>query len=469
MTFNSLQYFVLLIVVFLVYRQLRQRGQNTLLLIASYVFYGAWDWRFLSLLWISTGVDFLVGRAMGKAEDDRHRRRLLLISLATNLGILATFKYLGFFIDSFVGLMDQVGLDATGPAINIVLPVGISFYTFQTLSYTIDIYRRRMEATDDLLAFAVYVAFFPQLIAGPIERAQHLLPQFLIRRDNVHGTQLLSGVHLIVLGLVKKVAIADAVAPFVNTAFDDAAGMGGIDLFVAVIAFGLQIYGDFSGYSDIARGSARVLGIDLMRNFEQPYLSTSITEFWRRWHISLSTWLRDYLYIPLGGNRGSRFDTARNLMVTMLLGGLWHGAAWTFVIWGALHGGYLLTERLLRVKASDDSGLPTWRTLPAMAFTWFLVHLAWVFFRSDGLGEAFDVLVGMATFRSGSVNTTAISIVVPALLVTLVIDVTQRVTGSHSGLSHWRPIPRGIAYGLGILALLVFSGQAPVPFIYFQF
>ena len=469
MTFNSIQYFVLLTVVFLLYRRLRLKGQNTLLLLASYVFYGAWDWRFLSLLWISTIVDFFVGRAMDRSEDDVVRRRLLGVSLATNLGILASFKYFGFFVDSFVDLMGLIGWSVTGPAIDIILPVGISFYTFQTLSYTFDIYRRRMSATDDLLVFGVYVAFFPQLVAGPIERAQHLLPQFLVRRENVATEQLVSGVHLIVLGLVKKVAIADAVAPFVNSAFADTADASGVNLAVAVVAFGIQIYGDFSGYSDIARGSARLLGIDLMRNFEQPYLSTTITEFWRRWHISLSTWLRDYLYIPLGGNRGTRFETARNLMITMLLGGLWHGAAWTFVVWGGLHGSYLLVERLIGIKASPRVGLPHPSRLPAMAVTWILVHLAWVFFRADGLTEAFDILVGIATLRGGAIDRTAISIVIPALAVTLVIDITQRVTGSHSGLSQWQPLARGVAYGLGIVALIVFSGQAPVPFIYFQF
>jgi alginate O-acetyltransferase complex protein AlgI len=235
------------------------------------------------------------------------------------------------------------------------------------------------------------------------------------------------------------------------------------------VGFGIQIYGDFSGYSDIARGSARLLGVELMRNFEQPYLSTSITEFWRRWHISLSTWLRDYLYIPLGGNRGTAGRTSRNLMVTMLLGGLWHGAAWTFVVWGGLHGLYLLVHRRVGRGAVERSGLPRWREVPAVAVTWLVVHVAWVFFRADGFGQAVDVLSGIVTWRAGAVDRTALVMVPVALAATLFIDVAQRVDGRHSAIAHWRPVARGVAYGVGAAAFLVFAGQAPVPFIYFQF
>ncbi len=304
MAFNSVQYLIFLALVVALYPLLRRRGQNVLLLLASYFFYGAWDWRFLSLLWISTATDFYVGRAMGHHDNDRTRRRLLLVSIVVNLGMLGVFKYYDFFTNSAAALMEAVGLGADWPTLHVLLPVGISFYTFQTMSYTIDVYRRRIEPTRDPLAFAVFVAFFPQLVAGPIERARHLLPQFGVRRRVARGNDLATALHLIGLGLFKKVVIADAVAPHVDKAFAGADSAGWITLVVGVVGFALQIYGDFSGYSHIARGSARLLGIDLMVNFNQPYLSRNITHFWRTWHISLSTWLRDYLYIPLGGNRG---------------------------------------------------------------------------------------------------------------------------------------------------------------------
>ena len=469
LSFNRVQYVILLVAVVVVHRRLGVRGQNWLVLVASYVFYGAWDWRFLSLLAVSTLVDFSVARGIRASDDARRRLLLLRVSLATNLGILGMFKYFGFFAESFEALAGRLGMGVSWPTLAIVLPVGISFYTFQTLSYTIDVYRGKVAATDDLLAFAVYVAFFPQLVAGPIERAGRLLPQFMARRPPAPSDRVWSGVHLIALGLVKKVAIADAVAPLVDAAFSEAGSASGFTLALGVVGFGIQIYGDFSGYSDIARGSARLLGVELMRNFEQPYLSTSITEFWRRWHISLSTWLRDYLYIPLGGNRGTAGRTSRNLMVTMLLGGLWHGAAWTFVVWGGLHGLYLLVHRRVGRGPVERSGLPRWGEVPAVAVTWLVVHVAWVFFRADGFGQAVDVLSGIVTWRAGAVDRTALVMVPVALAATLFIDVAQRVDGRHSAIAHWRPVARGVAYGVGAAAFLVFAGQAPVPFIYFQF
>ena len=293
LSLDSVDYVVVLGVTVLLHRRLGLRGQNVLLLIASYLFYGLWDWRFPSLLALSTLVSFTVARRMPAAHSG-WRRALLQMSLVTNLGILALFKYFGFFVESFSELLAQFGYEASRTTLTIVLPVGISFYTLQALSYTIDVYRRELEPTDDLLAFAVYVAFFPQLVAGPIERAGRLLPQFTTTRRLASRERIGSGLHLIGLGLVKKVALADGVAPFVASAFEEPSSTGCITLMLAVVGFGVQIYGDFSGYSDLARGSARLFGVELMHNFEQPYLSRSITEFWRRWHISLSTWLRDY-------------------------------------------------------------------------------------------------------------------------------------------------------------------------------
>jgi D-alanyl-lipoteichoic acid acyltransferase DltB (MBOAT superfamily) len=470
MAFNSVQYALFLILVVVVYRTLRRRGQNVLLLVASYVFYAAWDWRFLSLLLISTATDFLVGRAMGRSTDDFRRRRLLAISMTVNLGLLAGFKYFNFFVESAAGLLNAAGLEADWVTLTVILPVGISFYTFQTMSYTIDVYRRKVEPTQDLLGFAVFVAFFPQLVAGPIERARRLLPQFAVRRSVARGDHLWSALHLIGLGLFKKVVIADAVAPHVNSAFAAAGSAGWLTLLVGLVGFSLQIYGDFSGYSNIARGSARLLGIELMVNFNQPYLARNISHFWRCWHISFSTWLRDYLYIPLGGNRGSEVTVYRNLMITMLLGGLWHGAAWTFVVWGALHGLLLALHRRFRSRtAGSELDPPTLRTLPSVLVTFTGVTLTWIFFRAATFGEAWDYLGGLMTLRPGAVSASAVWTVVPALLVTIVIDLAQRRAGMHEAIGRWPAVARGLAYGAGVTTFIVFSGNAPVPFLYFQF
>lgn len=469
MAFNSVQYLVFLAAVVGLYGLLPKRGQNVLLLVASYVFYGAWDWRFLSLLWISTATDFLVGRAMGHTEEERRRRRLLLISMVVNLGMLAAFKYFNFFADSAAALLHSAGIAVDWPTLNVVLPVGISFYTFQTMSYTIDVFRRRIAPTHDPLSFAVFVAFFPQLVAGPIERARRLLPQFDVRRRVARGEDLASALHLIGLGLFRKVVIADTVAPFVNQAFADAATAGWVTLLLGVLGFAIQIYGDFSGYSNIARGSARLLGIDLMVNFDQPYLSRNITEFWRTWHISLSTWLRDYLYIPLGGNRGSKAATYRNLMLTMLLGGLWHGAAWTFVAWGGIHGLYLAIHRRFRSRHPGELGVPRLREVPMVLVTFAGVVVTWVFFRAETFTDAWHYLGGLVTLRAGPVDRTAVWIVVPALVVMVVIDVAQRRMARHEALMAWPRVARGLAYGAAAIAFVVFSGEAPVPFLYFQF
>ena len=470
MTFNSFEYAVLLTVVLALYWCMGRRGQNGLLLAASYLFYGWWDWRFLPLIWASTAVDFLVARAMGREDRETRRRVLLATSIAVNLGVLAFFKYFGFFVDSAVGILTRLGFETAGPTLQIILPIGISFYTFQTMSYTFDVYRRRLEPSSDPLSFAVYVAFFPQLVAGPIERARRLLPQFENVREPIDRSRLSSGLTLIFIGLVKKVAIADALAPLVEDVFSRSASAGWMELTAGALAFAIQIYGDFSGYSSIARGSARLLGIDLMRNFEQPYLSRNITDFWRTWHISLSTWLRDYLYVPLGGNRGRTVTTIRNVMITMLLGGLWHGAAWTFVVWGGLHGAYLAVHRVVRpVRTRSATDMIRPRDVPAVLSTFALVTLTWILFRAATFGDAIDYLTGLFSFRSGPLPIDALALLLPAIAAILVLDLAQRASGNHAVILSW-PYPlRGLAYGLGAVALIVFSGQAAVPFLYFQF
>ena len=357
MIFNSFQFAIFFVLVLGAYWQLRWKGQNRLLLVMSYVFYGWWDWRFLGLLALSTGVDFLVARRLGRTDDGPHRKRLLWASMAVNLGILGFFKYFGFFADSLEASLSSVGVGWLAPSLGIVLPVGISFYTFQSMSYTIDVYRRELDPVEDFFDFALYVSYFPQLVAGPIERATRLVPQILSPRVRPRGEQISSGLALIAVGLVKKVAIADIAASVANDVFSRSGEASAIELIIGVYCFAIQIYGDFSGYSDMARGTSRLLGIELVENFKQPYFSPSITQFWRRWHISLSNWLRDYLYIPLGGNRKGPRRTYINLALTMLLGGLWHGAAWTFVVWGALQGLYLMVERRFGLDKVGSSRL----------------------------------------------------------------------------------------------------------------
>jgi len=389
--FNSTAFFVFFAVVYAAYLllQRRLRLQNALLLVASYLFYGYWDWRFLSLIAISTLVDFVIGRALGRTDEravgGQRRRLLLAISVVVNLAILGFFKYFNFFASSLVEVLSAFGAHADLVTLNIVLPVGISFYTFQTMSYTIDVYRGRLQPTDSLLDFAVFVAFFPQLVAGPIERAVNLLPQ-VGRPRRITAAQVDSGLFLILWGLYKKVVVADNAALIANAVFNDYASHTGLDILLGVIAFSVQIYGDFSGYSDIARGVARLMGFELMVNFRLPYFAVNPSDFWLRWHISLSSWLRDYLYISLGGNRTGRLLTYRNLLVTMLLGGLWHGAAWNFIVWGAYHGVILALYRAFERRPAHEN---PWGgehryavVLAKMGLMFALTLLGWLFFRA---------------------------------------------------------------------------------------
>lgn len=472
MLFNSWEFLVFLPLVVGVYYTLAHRGQNLFLLLASYFFYGWWDYRFCGLLALSTIVDYLVSQRMAQAEGSR-RKHLLWISLITNLGILGFFKYFNFFVDSAGGLLGSLGMQANMPVLQVILPVGISFYTFQTLSYSIDVYRGRLEPSKNPIDFALYVSFFPQLVAGPIERATHLLPQ-IQRKRTVCWDQLCSGGQLIFLGFVKKLLIADVVAGPVNEIFADPGSQSSMTLLIGLYLFSIQIYCDFAGYSDIARGCARILGIDLMRNFEHPYFSTSITEFWRRWHISLSGWLRDYLYIPLGGNRKGVVKTYRNLMLTMLLGGLWHGANWTFVVWGALHGLYLSVHKFFLGDRRAETELRTrtpigWvRDLGLMFVTFNLVALTWIFFRAENVSAAWIYLTGILSF-SGGIATFGLSKLIMAVGILLLIDVPQYLTGRHTAmLRMWWPLRAAVYVGC-ILLFCLLRSDGEQTFIYFQF
>ena len=407
MLFNSIDFAVFLPLVFILYWFVAKRSttlQNILIVCASYLFYAWWDYRFLALIALSTLVDFIVAKQLKKSKEKKHRKVLLLVSLFFNLGMLAFFKYFNFFIESWVDAWQLFDIQMQTSTLKIILPVGISFYTFQTLSYTIDVYRKKIEPTSNFIQFAAFVSFFPQLVAGPIERASHLLPQFSTKRI-FNSEFATSGFYLIIWGLFKKVVVADNCAFFVNQIFDGAGSYSSMELFLGAVLFAFQIYGDFSGYSDIAIGVARLFGFSLMTNFSFPYFSRDIAEFWRRWHISLSTWFRDYLYIPIGGSRGTKWQGIRNVFIVFLVSGFWHGANWTFIIWGAIHAILFLPLLLLKSNRKHiESTKINKSQIPKLFITFVLVTFAWIFFRADSVSLAFQYIIDICSFKSGSVQ-----------------------------------------------------------------
>jgi len=443
------------------------RIRKGLLLLASYYFYAYWDWRFLSLILISTLVDYLVALGLARTSRPSRRKLLLLTSLTCNLGILGFFKYFNFFVQSMETILGSFGFHCG--TLHIVLPIGISFYTFQTLSYTIDVYRSRLDPCRNVLDFALFVAFFPQLVAGPIVRASEFLPQLRSNaRPSWYGTFL--GFRQFTIGLFKKVFIADHIAVFVDYVFENAGAFNGASTWFAVLAYGLQIYCDFSGYSDMAIGAARIMGYNLPTNFRSPYLATSMTDFWHRWHISLSTWLRDYLYIPLGGNRKGRVRTYVNIFITMVLGGLWHGASWTFVLWGALHGVTLVVEKWLRQRFRSMTHSATVWCLPGI-LGWFvtmlIVFTAWVFFRAASFRQAFLMLRQMYGFSGG------IAWYYPFVLFTLLLVGAAHVFLAMNILSLRRLAYNRLVTPVVLISMwwliLVFPAEGFNPFVYFQF
>lgn len=475
MLFNSLPFAVFIAIVLACYYCLTWRAQNVLLLVASYVFYGWWDWRFLALLAGYTAGNYVLGAAIARSNSPLRRKGLLTTSVVLSLGVLGFFKYFNFFIDSLNACLLSLGIAAPIGLWNIVLPVGISFFTFQTMSYTIDIYRREMSHIGSFATFALYVSFFPQLVAGPIERAQHLLPQFLQKRS-VCLDDLRYGCLLILIGFFRKVGIADSLARVVAPIFANPSDHSSIELLAGMFFFSLQIYCDFAGYSDIARGLGKLLGLDIMQNFRQPYFSTSITEFWRRWHISLSTWLRDYLYIPLGGNRTGHWRTYRNLLLTMVLGGLWHGAQWTFIAWGTLHGLFLAIHKVLSSRRTKDAQAAP-RANPialfaSMAGTFGLVSLAWLFFRCATFAHAWDYMSGLLLWRPGH-SSDALELTMKVILcggAILAIDFFQHRADNEVVFLTWPWWLRGSFYAGMLVWILSLGGIDDVaPFIYFQF
>jgi D-alanyl-lipoteichoic acid acyltransferase DltB (MBOAT superfamily) len=472
MLFNTFEFWLFLAPVLLLYRLLPHRGQNRMLLVASYVFYGAWDWRFLGLIAVSTVVDYAAGLRMAAAGGDaKVRRRWLTASLVTNLGLLGVFKYLGFFLESTAELLQLLGFEPNIPSLRIILPVGISFYTFQTLSYSIDVYRRQLEPTSDFLDFALYVSFFPQLVAGPIERAKRLLPQVQHPR-RTSGRDIRVGSYLVLLGLFKKVVIADNMAILVNYIFSQVPeSLSAWDCLVGVYAFAFQIYGDFHGYSLIAQGVSAWMGFHIMDNFRHPYFSQSPQEFWKRWHISLSSWLRDYLYIPLGGNRRGRVRTYVNLLTTMLLGGLWHGAAWTFVVWGGIHGGWLAIHRWISGRSGSTPGETGWvGRMLKMFVTFQLVCVTWLFFRADTVGQAWSFMLSLGgSWHLTPLSEYGLAFIGLLCLPTVAYEAWVERKGDLMALVDAPVLGRALFYVVLILGLVWLSAPAPSEFIYFQF
>ena len=486
MLFNSLNFALFLTVVFFLYwfaTKGNLKLQNILLLLASYFFYASWDWRFLFLLIFSTSLDYSTAIKMYNSKTKSWKRFWFWLSICVNLGFLGFFKYYNFFVESFAQGLSEIGLKADFWTLQVILPVGISFYTFHGLSYVIDIYNGRIKPERNFIDYSVFVSFFPLLVAGPIERATHLLPQIKQKRTFVYANAV-DGLRQILWGLFKKIVIADNCATFVDTIFNHAGQYNGSTLVLGAIFFAIQIYCDFSGYSDIAIGTARLFGIDLLRNFAFPYFSRNMAEFWRRWHISLSTWFRDYLYIPLGGSRVSNRMKIRNIFIIFIISGFWHGANWTFIIWGALNAIYVLPSVLLKTNrkhldvVAQGKYLPSVREFFSMAVTFGLTVFAWIFFRASDVSHAFSYIskifsTSLFTLPEGtaflgnffSVYTMSVLILLFALIEWMGREhayALEKIDVKLPRYSRW------VAYYLIIFSIFYFQGT-PQKFIYFQF
>lgn len=480
MLFNSgvfLKFFAAFLLLYWLVRN-HLTARNVLIVVASYLFYGWWNYKFLSLLLFSSLLDYGVGLGLDQLKDPRWRKALLIASLAASLSILGFFKYYNFFVESFAVLLHDLQIPFHPKTLDIILPVGISFYTFQTMSYVIDVYRRQMPATRNLLHFLAYVSFFPQLVAGPIERAHHLLPQFAQTR-RITRPMLEEGLWLMLWGMFKKVVLADNLAPLVEMVYHNS-NFSAPTVMLGTLAFGIQIYCDFSGYSDIARGTARILGFDIMSNFNLPYAATTIREFWQRWHISFSTWLRDYLYISLGGNRRGPARTYLNILLTMLLGGLWHGAAWNFVLWGLWHGAGLIVYRLFSRKSqASPATISLQRSRPRACLGWaatmFFVFYGWLLFRASSTEQmsSTEQILAMTTSLGdfstpmwmGSFCLNLLAFTTPLVLMEFWQTKTANLLAPLS-LPGWA---KYALQGTLLLAILFFWEKDKVPFIYFQF
>lgn len=479
MLFNSIEFLFFLPITFLLYWFVFKsiKLQNLFVVVASYVFYGWWNWKFLLLIALTTFCSFLSGILLEKFEQSRKIQQLISAgNILLNLSILCIFKYYNFFVENLDSLCQSLGFELDWVTIDVLLPVGISFYTFQALSYTIDVYQHKLKATHDIIAFFAFISFFPQLVAGPIERATHLLPQFEKSRS-FNYPQAIDGMRQILWGLFKKVVVADNCATVVNMIFNDYQSFDGPYLFMGAIFFTFQIYGDFSGYSDIAIGTARLFGIDLMRNFNFPYFSRDVAEFWRRWHISLTTWFRDYIYYPLGGSRCSKLTAIRNTFVIFLVSGFWHGANWTFICWGAYHALLFIPLFLIGKNrkhkdiVAQGHLLPSWSEATSMLVTFLLVVVGWIIFRADNMTIAFDYLYRMVTDFSFSLprhdKDPFIYILILLLVEWLNRDKQFGLQISETGIFRQRAV-RWLLYYVVFIATFLLAGNQQ-DFIYFQF
>jgi D-alanyl-lipoteichoic acid acyltransferase DltB (MBOAT superfamily) len=469
MLFNTLNFALFFIVVWAIYMALPHRLQNVFLLLGSWFFYGSWNVKLLVLLLASTACGYFIGLRVERAEG-KAKKRWLLLGLTADLGVLGLFKYFDFFATSAAELLEAIGFHASPPLLHWVLPVGISFYTFQSIAYNVEVYLGRMKACRDPVLYALFIAYFPHLVAGPIQRPLHLLPQLDAPRE-VTWEKVSSGAVLVFIGLVRKSLIADVVAPEVDKVFDHPTRYSSSMVARAIVLFALQIYGDFAGYTDMARGISRMLGVELTRNFNHPYFATDISDFWRRWHISLSSWLRDYLFIPLGGSRTTPLKNYRNLMITMLLGGLWHGASWTFVIWGGFHGAALVVHALFKRLVGGDAKKPKpfWQKIPGWALTMAVVLVGWVFFRAKTLDGALDVFRGLVVGNHNPFDKDELYLPGIMIAILLLIDVPQHRQNKHEAVLRWPWPLRGMFYAALTMGLVVYAPAAPIAFIYFDF
>jgi len=480
MLFNSTDFLFFLIIVFILYWFVFKRhlkAQNLLLLVASYVFYGWWDYRFLFLIFFSTIIDYIIALLLCKTNNKLKRKIFISISLFVNLGLLGFFKYYNFFIESWIDAWKMFGITMHASSLQIILPVGISFYTFQTLSYSLDVYRKDLKAEYDFVKFATFVSFFPQLVAGPIERATNLLPQFSKKRNFSYSNGV-EGLRQILWGLFKKMVIADNCAIYANDIFNHSSEYNGSTLFLGAVFFAFQIYGDFSGYSDIAIGTSKLFGFNLMKNFNYPYFSRDIAEFWRRWHISLSTWFRDYIYIPLGGSKANRIIKIRNVFIIFLLSGFWHGANWTFIAWGLINA-LLFLPLLLKEKNRvnvDAISKTSVKTIASIFSTFLVVVLVWVLFRANNISHAleyYNVIFSESLFNVPSYNNYMKSLPIVLLMFFLIV-VEWNNKERDFGISEYylvikNKLIRWGFYSLIIFLIFMFMITEDTPFIYFQF
>lgn len=472
MLFNSLEFALFLPTVFFLYWFVVSKSlklQNLLIVAVSYLFYGWWDWRFLLLIALTTLCSYLSGTLIERYRDKRHAKAIAATNIVLNLAILGCFKYFNFFSENLARLFSVFGYELDWVTLDILLPVGISFYTFQALSYTIDVYRNKIEPTHDVVSFFAYVSFFPQLVAGPIERATNLLPQFYKKRTFDYA-QAVSGMRQILWGLFKKMVVADNCAQFANQIFDSYTDQTGSTLLLGAVLFTFQIYGDFSGYSDIAIGTARLFGFNLMCNFNFPYFSRDIAEFWRRWHISLTTWFRDYIYIPLGGSRGGKWLSVRNTIVIFLVSGLWHGANWTFVAWGAYHALLFVPLLLLGLNRKNAQGVArlSVKDMISILFTFGLVVVGWVIFRADNITQAVEYLGRMCSMSLFSIPEILPRQTLAFIVILLIAEWIGRRNGYALQVMPRSRVVRWAIYMVLVVGILSLQGRQ-AEFIYFQF